>query len=354
MRAPIAAIDRGPMPARPADPVVILASPDPDHGALRATLAGLRGRDLPGLLRRLAHHRVEGLAARALQPMRDAAHPWLRSALRRRRQQQASANLVQGLALAELLESLDRAGVPAAVIGGLRTIEMVYGDAGARPPEPHELLIPAAALRAADAVLRRQEFDRLTAARYRRGGVVIDLRSAPRGGRLWTCRSGPGPRSETGLLARAVPGRVAGAPALLLSAEDEFLLLALRAVRHSFDRLILSADLAHFLARRGALIRGAGLRRRAEITGAIRPLMYALEVAGALGVVPPPDLRFGGTRSLERGLLRRARTLRPLPWCGELLMLLGGRLRLSVDGPLAQFEFHATQAVASSATEKSA
>ncbi len=122
---------------------------------------------------------------------------------------------------------------------------------------------------------------------------------------------------------RGGAGTVAGAPAEIPSPEDEFLMLAIHAVKHSFDRLIRIADLAHALALNGRAICWETLRRRAEASRTTRLLAWALQAACLLGAEPPADLcseASGGL--LASALMRRVRALSPVPYTGEILMAL--------------------------------
>ena len=316
----------GPDPtAEPAaDPLALLAAPGPARSDLPASLAALRPEEVRAFLQRLNHHRVDGLAWRRIATLpSDVADPWLRAALRRRHQQRAAATLVQGLALAEVLEALARSGVAAAVMRGLRTVEWIYKDAGARPFEDHDLLIAPHDAAAAAGLLVRLGYGEVSAGLFRRASVSIDLHTDPLGARRRPTRARLFPLDTVALLSAAREGRVAGAPALLLAGEDDVVLLALHVVKHSFDRLIRLADLAHLVAAHGGAIDWSGVRERAERARALRLVALAFGAAECLGVRAPAALRpeepAGGLTAL---LLRRVRALRPLPYAGEVLMAL--------------------------------
>src|SRR5262245_11189556 len=103
--------------ARPADPVALLAAPRPDPVRLLEALEPVRGAAVTVLMRRLAYHRVDGIAWRTLSMLPpEGIDPWLRGTLRRAHQQRAAATLAQGLALAEILDALGHAAVPVAVL----------------------------------------------------------------------------------------------------------------------------------------------------------------------------------------------------------------------------------------------
>jgi len=157
---------------------------------------------------------------------------------------------------------------------------------------------------------------------FRRGGMMLDLQiDALTAGRRF--RKPVFPLSTTALIERASPGRVAGAPALLLSPEDEVLLLAAATVRRSFDRLIGVADLAHLVVAQGCALDWTVLLRRAAASHTSRLLGMALKSTTLLGVAPPWEVKLqGSSRWLEQMLLRRSRSARPLPLSGEILVAL--------------------------------
>ena len=317
----------------------LLASPIPQDDKLGEALRALEPAALAALLDRIAFHRIDGLAYRAVSrlPQRDL-DPWLRSALKRRAQRFAAATLSQALALAEVLEELDRSGIPVVVMRGVETVETVYGEPSLRPFEDHDLLIlPEDEPRARQA-LERLRFAGQSRTLFRRGGVLLDLHTDPLGAGRRPTRQAAFPVSVPDLLARATRGRVAGAPALILQPEDSLLLLAIHLVKHSFDRLIQIADLSHFVFHRRGVLDWSVLGRRAESCGAAKLLGWGLQAAGILGIgvraIDRPATEAAG--ALERHLMARALALRPLPWSGEILMMLaarrlGTRMRFLLD-----------------------
>jgi hypothetical protein len=320
-RAPTPAAAPG--PERRADPLILLASPSPDRAALGAALEALPEAGVPVLLQRAAWHRVDGLASRTLERCAPpGVSPWLLSSLRRRRQRRAAATLAQGLALGEILEALGRRALPVIVLRGLRSVESIYGDPGVRPFEDHDLLMGERDAAAARSTLLRLRFEEAAPGYFRRGGVFVDLHVDPLGARRRPSRAATFPLPTASLFERAVPGLVAGGPSLIPRAEDELLLLAVHVVKHSFDRLIRIADLAHFLAARAGAIDADALAARAEASRTTRIVAWGLRAAAPLGTpLPLPFAVCRGTR-LEEHLVRRAAALRPLPYCGEILMAL--------------------------------
>jgi Uncharacterised nucleotidyltransferase len=324
--------------------LALLAAPAAPDGALLTALQRLRPQEQPALLERLAFHRIDGLAHRALSRLpQNGIDPWLRSALKRRYQRCAAATLAHGLALAELLEALHHAGCPVLVMRGLRCVESAYGDPGVRPFEDHDLLVRRRDEAAAAALLRRHGFDLEAAGLYRRGGLIVDLHTDPWGARRRPSRAALFPLPVGALFDRAVPGRIAGAPAPLLALEDDLLLTAIHLVKHSFDRLIRTADLAHLLARRGRELVWETLLQRADAAGATRILGWALRAAEWLGADVPTAFVPPVSGRLERLLMGRVLDLRPWPYTGEMLMALAApgwkvRLHFLMDALLPEGE----------------
>lgn len=328
----------------------LLASPIPQDDRLGESLRILQPAALATLLDRIAFHRIDGLAYRAVSrlPQQDI-DPWLRSALKRRAQRFAAATISQALALAEVLEELDRSGIPVVVMRGVETVETVYGDPSLRPFEDHDLLVLPEDEPGARRALERLRFVEQSRTLFRRGGVLLDLHTDPLGARRRPTRQAAFPVPVPELLARATRGRVAGAPALVLQPEDNLLLLAIHLVKHSFDRLVRIADLSHFVFHKRGVIDWSVLGRRAESYGASKLLGWGLQAAGILGVgvraIDRPATEAEG--GLERRLMTRACALRPLPWSGEILMMLaargiGTRLRFLLDAfwPAGEAQSH--------------
>jgi hypothetical protein len=306
----------------------LLAAPDPGRDRLAGALAALPAEAVPALLRTIEYHRIDGLAHLAIAAIEpDGNDRWLRSTLRRRHQKIAAATLAQGLSLAEILEAFDRCGIPVLVMRGLHSVETIYGDPGARPFEDHDLLVRSGDTRAAAAALGRLGYETAAPRLFRRGGVLVDLHDDPLGAGRRPSRAALFPIDLDALFARARGGLIAGAPALHPCREDTLLLLAIHLVKHSFDRLIRTADLAHFLARETA-IAWPVVRDRARAWGAERILGWAFAAAAALGV--PAPLGPGPARGrLERVLMRRVLDLAPLPWTGDILVALAAPSRLA-------------------------
>jgi len=325
----------------PLDPVAVLASPSAAGGAVVAALASITGAEVQALARRLEWHRVEGLAWRTLAALPpEGIDPWLRASLRRRHQLIAAATLAQGLALAEILEAIGRAGIPLAVLRGLRVVEWIYKDAGARPFEDHDLLVRPADADATGAILRRLGFEAIATGLFRRASIAIDLHTEPLGARRRPERARLFPIDTATLFRDARPGWVSGGPVMLLRDEDDVLLLALHVVKHSFDRLIRTADLAHLVAVHGRSISWERVRERAAAVHAGRLVALAFAAAAGFGsAVPPALVPSTPPGPLESLLLRRVAALRPLPYGGEILMALSAprlrdRLRFVIDALL--------------------
>jgi hypothetical protein len=312
------------------DPLALLASPGPNGPALLSVLHSLGPDEIPGLVERLIHHRVDGLAWRALGGLPAAeTDNWLRATLRRRHQQRAAAALAQGLALAETLEAFADEGIAVVVMRGLRNSEWIYRDAGSRPFEDHDLLVRPQEEAAATALLTRLGCEAIAPGLFRRGGITFDLHIEPLGARRRPGRARVLPIDTEALFRDARPGRVAGAPALVLQDEDDALLMSIHVVKHSFDRLVRTADLAHLVAVHGRAISWEHVREKAERARALGLVGLAFGGAESLGISAPGPIRLAEpVRGLTGLLLRRVRSLRPLPYSGEILVALAApRLR---------------------------
>jgi hypothetical protein len=246
----------------------------------------------------------------------------LRFTLKRRHQRLAARALAQGLDLAELLEALDRAALPVAVLSGLRAAEWIYGDYGSRPFENHDLLAQPEEIPAAGTVLRRHGYEERTPGSFSRGGMHVDLHGARPDGGSRRARGFFVPFPVASLFAEALPGRVAGAPALLLRPEDDLVLLSLHLIRSSFGRLLEIADLGHFLAAHGGMLCWEAVRQRAASSRTLRLVQLALASTALVGVSGPEMLHPGSLGIVEGFLLRRALDLRPVTLTGELLLAL--------------------------------
>jgi hypothetical protein len=318
----------------------LLATPVPRDELLARALASFPEEGIPTLLEVIAYHRLDGLAHRAVARLpQDKLDPWLRSSLRRRSQRLAAATLSQALALAEILDALDTAGIPVAVMRGLRTVETVYGDRSLRPFEDHDLLVLPEDRDLARALLGRLGYEERAWGLFRRGGIIVDLHVDPLGAHRRPSRQAVFPVDLRALFTRSTPGLVAGGPSLLFTAEDELLLLALHLVKHSFDPLIRLADVAHFVYQKRGSLDWDLLFHRARVCGGSRVLGWTLRALPLVGVavraldVPALEEEDGW---LERCLMRRVLDARPLPYTGEALMTLSApglaaRLRFLLD-----------------------
>jgi len=318
----------------------LLASPVPRDEAVLQALGAIRAGGVPGLLEILAHHRLEGLAHRAVARLpQEILDPWLRSSLRRRAQRFAAATLSQALALGEILDGLERASIPVAVMRGVRLVETIYADRSLRPFEDHDLLVLPEDRDPARAVLSRLGFEEQAWGLFRRGGVLVDLHVDPLGAHRRPSRQSVFPVDLRSLFARATRGTVAGASSLLFTAEDELLLLALHLVKHSFDPLIRLADVAHFVYQKRGSLDWELLFHRARVCGASRVLGWSLRTLPLVGVsVRAVDLPAIEEEDgvVERFLMRRVLEARPVPYTGEALMTmsapnLGTRIRFLLD-----------------------
>jgi Uncharacterised nucleotidyltransferase len=304
--------------------LALLASPGPRPGTIMEALAALTPDRVGDLLAAISYHRIDGLAHRTLASLPgEVGVSWIRSTLRRRHQRIAAATLAQGLALGEMLEALHALRIPAAILRGLRSVEGIYGDPGVRPFEDHDLLVLPSDLPRARQACAHLGYAEIGPRLFRRGGTIVDLHDEPLGARRRPTRARLLSLTAEMVFSRSSRGAVAGAPALILESGDELLLLAIHVVKHSFDRLIRLADLAHLLASREARVDWGSLRARAEASRALPALALALEAASLLGSVIPEGLRRARPRGfIESVLMRRVLELRPVPYSGDLLLAL--------------------------------
>jgi len=322
----------------PAGLLGLLASPRPDRTALRDAIAALCAQAVPPLLEALRFHRIDGLACRTLTALPpEMIDPWLRSTLKRRSQKLAAATLAQGVALAEVLDALHHARIPVMVMRGLRSAEGIYEDPSVRPFEDHDLLVLPGDRPRAATLLERQGLEPISRGLFRRGGLLIDLHVDPLGAARRPARTLLLRMPAEELFERAAPGSVAGAPSLLMDPADELLLLAIHVVKHSFDRLIRIADVAHLLALPEGAVQGEAALRRAELSGGRRILHWVFAAAGTLGAPLSRELRAAPEAGpIDSIIMRRIVRLRTFPYAGEILMTLaipgwGGRLRFLID-----------------------
>jgi hypothetical protein len=262
----------------------------------------------------------------------------------RERLREASAGVTaRGLALAAelatILRALDAAGIACAPLRGAALAERLYGDACARPSGDVDLLVRKSDLDGVEAVLgtlgfsavdRRPGFAREFSytLELARDGVVVEPH--------WTLAYPPFAEAldMARVWARCRPGRVAGAPALLLAPESVLLNLCLHLVHKApdvpllwlldIDRLVRSHAAALDWDELVALARGAGVA--SQVAGALRsvaarlgtPLparvLDALDAAGSATLDPllAADAGVDGRESLALlfalpGLRRRAR-----------------------------------------------
>ena len=206
------------------------------------------------LVRLAEHHGVQPIVARALWNLRDvpaeALHPL---------QQIYQSNLHKALflscELARIVQCLSQAGIEFLPYKGLTLAETLYGDIALRQSGDIDLLIHAAdvkRVRAAVAKLGYTPHVKLSADEedaYLKSGYECAFDGAL-GKNLLEVQWAVQPRfyavdlDMEGLFRRAQMATVAGVEVKLLSAEDLFLLLALHAAKHVWEKLIWICDLA--------------------------------------------------------------------------------------------------------------
>jgi hypothetical protein len=206
------------------------------------------------LLRLAEHHGVQPIVARALWNARDvpaeALHP-----LQQNYQSNLHKAFLLSSELARIVQCLSQAGIEFLPYKGLTLAETLYGDIALRQSGDIDLLIHAADLkrvRAAVAKLGYTPHVKLSQDEedaYLKSGYECAFDGAL-GKNLLEVQWAVQPRfyavdlDMEGLFRRAQMATVAGVEVKLLSAEDLFLLLALHAAKHVWEKLIWICDLA--------------------------------------------------------------------------------------------------------------
>ncbi len=199
-------------------------------------------------------------------------------------------------ALDEALRALDRRGIRVVPLKGPILAQRLHPDPALRPSTDLDLLVADADFDRAAAALEEVGYslDRSWTAAYQRrhhhhvslhrsGGPAIELHHRAVSG-FGTFLPGED------LIARARPFvTTTGAPALVLSPEDELLYLCLHAAGHLFQRLGWLEDVALLLERHPDLDR-AMVTRRARAIGGSSALGLALFHLRRCGVDPGSDL----------------------------------------------------------------
>jgi len=241
------------------------------HGLLERLMAALPpGRDgLPAAFEARLHREVAGLRIRAA---------------------------LLSAALDEALRALSRRGIPVVPLKGPVLAERLYADPALRPSTDLDLLVADADFDRAAAALEELGYslDRSWTAAYQRRHhhhVSLHRPGAPTIELHHRAVSGFGtflPGED--LISRAQPYVTAtGAPALVLSAEDELLYLCLHAAGHLFQRLGWLEDVALLLERHRDLDRKV-VTQRARTIGGSSALTFALFHLHRCGFAPGPEL----------------------------------------------------------------
>jgi len=206
------------------------------------------------LVRLAEHHGVQSMVARALWNVRDVPAEALHTL-----EQTYQSNLHKALLLAceltRVVQCLSQAGIEFLPYKGLTLAETLYGDIASRQSGDIDLLIHAADLkrvRHAMAKLGYTPHVKLSEDEedaYLKSGYECAF-DGPLGNNLLEVQWAVQPRfyavdlDMEDLFRRGQTATVAGLEMKLLSAEDLFLLLALHAAKHVWDRLIWVCDLA--------------------------------------------------------------------------------------------------------------
>ena len=255
--------------------------------------------------------------------------------------------------LEEVLGLLARQGVVPIALKGPVLADRIHPDPGLRPSGDLDLLVREGDL--------ERSVETLVAAGFGRAPAIVDAYQRRHLHHLHLSRV-PGPdvelhfkaQSASGLslpaadlFARALPHRTSrGTPLLVLSPEDELLVLAVHAAGHRLDRAGWLHDLVLFLERHPALDFGL-LARRAARARCRRALACALGPASGLGAAVPDDLLrpLGPRRRALCARLARAARARRGRAAGALAIAHGLLLHDRLRDALAQVLIEASWVV---------
>lgn len=207
------------------------------------------------------------------------------------------ANLYYGLTyrqeLTSILQALNREGITPILFRGIMLIDRVYRQEGLRSFSDVDLLLRSEHLPRTGQVLRSLGYESLPAypLLFYRDGFYLDLHTDPLGISRVKTRALVAQVDLNSLWAEAVATEIDGTSVLALSPCDEFLLLALHALKHSFRRLVWMVDMAELIRSQGEMFPWAPLLERAQRFGLCRPTYYALlYLHECLGVTVPPEV----------------------------------------------------------------
>ncbi len=268
-------------------------------------LAGEPACDWMSLLEGALRHGLVSRLLAALPADRRGLPPAFEPRLRREVAGLRVRAALLSAALDEVLRALARRGIRTVPLKGPVLAERLYPDPALRPSSDLDLLVADADFDRAAAALEELGYalDRGWSAAYQRRHhhhVSLHRPPGPTVELHYRAVSGFGtflPGEE--LIARAHPFATAtGAPALVLSPEDELLHLCLHAAGHLFQRLGWLEDVALLLERHADLDR-ARVTERARAMGGSSALALALWHLRRSGVDPGPGLPTypGGARA---------------------------------------------------------
>ncbi len=238
----------------------------------------------------------------------------------------AAANTMTALSeLAALCAMLRRDGRAAIVLKGAALLDDLYqGHVGLRPMGDIDLLLHPADLPVVTGWLRRRGYEPVSRESpfFSRGVVSFDLHTEIVGSE-WVGRKAHVFRLDPVALWREAVPRELGDPAVLvLSPVHQRLQLVVHALKHSYSRLIWLVDLA-------LVLRDAPwppLLEQARVTGALRPLAYAVSAVerllGRLDVPEPVRRELPALGLLERSFICLVTTRRAVETPGELMVAL--------------------------------
>jgi len=230
-----------------------------------------------------------------------------------------------GAYFAELLairEALRQRGLQAIVLKGGALIEAVYGGRrGLRPLSDLDILVRSSDYSSFEEVLLERGFrpDFPSSTFFTKGSLAFDLHTDLTGAE-WVRRKALAFRFDAEALWREASPLDGQDPTLLvLSPLDQFLHLAVHALKHSFSRLIWLVDLG-LVSRH---LKWEDLVDLAKASGTLRPLAYALfGLENLMGVEAPPEIQASlpQPNRLERMFLSSVVSRRAMETPGEVIV----------------------------------
>jgi hypothetical protein len=253
-------------------------------------------------LRKLAQgHQVTPLLYRTLAEVApDAVPPAVLARLGALYQANVAHNLQLGYYLTQVLDLLERAGIPVVPLKGLALAVSAYDDPTLRLFRDLDLLVrPADAFRARE-VLEANGYDGFPKLTPVQMGVFLrsecEFWFASPGDHFplevhWDFREPvySYPMDAEECWSRLEPLEVAGRPVRVLGLEDTLLMLSCHGAKHRWGHLKLLCDIAELLRRESGLDWDSLLTRAAKLRG-LRMLLLALRLAHELLGAPLPQV----------------------------------------------------------------